>query len=217
MDGPVIPGSEGSIGPGPAEYTQPHVYARDVTSGAGNCVCGCPLGDGIHTEAAPGVPVPDTARPPADVAKAAEEQRFVLGIAYQAGPDPRIAKGVDGGRDFFTPVELEKAAWSFMLGGQQHGLFHVDGTEGAARPVESFIYRNPVPWIVSGDSAVRKAVAGLAAEAEACAGPGDMVVHEGDWCLGAILDDRAWQLHKAGRINGWSPQGVARRRRVRPA
>lgn len=118
-------------------------------------------------------------------------QQFVLGVAYQAGPDPKIAKGVDGGRDYFTETELEKAAWSFMLSGQQHGLFHMKDTEGAARPVESYIYRNPVPWVV---------------------GP-ELVVRKGDWVLGAILDDKAWQLHKAGRINGWSPQGVARRRR----
>lgn len=144
--------------------------------------------------------------PDADVAKAgpelehgqpglvckSEEKRFVLGIAYQAGPDPRIAKGVDGGRDFFTEDELEKAAWNFMLKGQQHGVYHIDGTEGAARPVESFIYRNPQPWVVADD----------------------LVVKQGDWCLGAILDPKAWDLYKSGRLNGWSPQGVARRRRV---
>ena len=148
------------------------------------------------------------------VAKA-EEQRFVLGIAYQAGPDPRIAKGADGGRDFFTEEELEKAAWSFMLHGQQHGMFHLDGTTGAARPVESFIYRNDVPWVVSDDAAVRKALARLAAEAEECAGPDDLVVRKGDWCLGSILDDPAWQAVKDGKVSGWSPQGIARRRRAR--
>lgn len=128
-----------------------------------------------------------------DIAKGGEPQRFVLGLAYQAGPDPRIAKGLDGGRDFFTPAELEKAAWSFMLSGQQHGLFHADGTEGAARPVESMIYRNPIPWV---------------------AGP-DIIVRKGDWLLGSILSDKAWQLHQDGKINGFSPQGVARRRRTR--
>jgi hypothetical protein len=46
------------IGPGLAQYTQPHVYARSVASGAGNCVCGAHLQAPIHTEAAPGVPVP---------------------------------------------------------------------------------------------------------------------------------------------------------------
>lgn len=102
---------------------------------------------------------------------------------------------MDGGRDYFSAAELEKAAHSFMLGGQQHGLFHMDGTEGAARTVESAIYRNPVPWVVSDDLMVRK----------------------GDWYLAAILDEPAWKLYKAGKISGFSPQGVARRRRVRPA
>lgn len=56
------PGFEGSIGPGPRQYKLPHVYARDVHSGSGNCVCGLHLGHERHTEAAPGVPVPDTMR-----------------------------------------------------------------------------------------------------------------------------------------------------------
>lgn len=144
-----------------------------------------------------------------------DEQRFLLGIAYQAGPDPRIAKGADGGRDFFTEAELEKAAWSFMLNGQQHGVFHIEGTEGAGRPVESGIYRNEVPWVVSDDADVRKVLAELAAEAEACAGPDDLIVRKGDWCLGSILNDPAWQAYKAGKFSGWSPQGTARRRRTR--
>lgn len=57
-----IPGWEGSIGPGPGQYGRPHVYARDVTSGAGNCVCGRGLGHGLHVQAAPGVPVPASMR-----------------------------------------------------------------------------------------------------------------------------------------------------------
>jgi hypothetical protein len=141
-------------------------------------------------------PAPDwlKSRGPSLVCKS-EEQRFLLGVAYRAGPDERITKGKDGGRDYFTEAELEKAAWSFMLRGQQHGMFHIEGTEGAARPVESFIYRNPEPWVVSDDVVVRK----------------------GDWCLGAILDEPAWRLYKAGKVTGWSPQGVATRRRIRPA
>lgn len=124
----------------------------------------------------------------------ADEQRYVLGIAYQAGPDPRITKGADGGRDYFTAAELEKAAWKFLTGGRKVGLFHVDGTEGAADVVESYIYRGP-DWDL-GDGIVAKS---------------------GDWLIGAVLSPEAWELHKAGRLNGWSPQGTARRRRVRPA
>lgn len=40
MDLSKVLGWEGSQGPFKAQYSQPHVYARDVHSGAGNCVCG---------------------------------------------------------------------------------------------------------------------------------------------------------------------------------
>ncbi len=123
----------------------------------------------------------------------AAEQRYVLGVAYQAGRDERISKGLDGARDFFTPAELEKAAWEFLANGPVVGLFHVDGTEGAATVVESYIYRGP-EWDL-----------------------GDVVVKSGTWLLGAILDEQAWGLMKAGKITGWSPQGTATRRRTAAA
>lgn len=53
-----IPGWEGSVGPFPGQYGSPHVYARSVHSGAGNCVCGRALADRRHVQAAPGVPIP---------------------------------------------------------------------------------------------------------------------------------------------------------------
>jgi hypothetical protein len=116
-----------------------------------------------------------------------DEQRYVLGIAYQAGPDPMIKRGADGGRDFFSAVELEKAAWGYLPNGAEVGLYHADGTTGAATVVESYIYRGP-DWDL-----------------------GDVVVKAGDWLVGAILDEHAWQLYKSGRVTGWSPQGSARR------
>lgn len=116
------------------------------------------------------------------------EQRYVLGVAYQAGPDPKIQRGMDGGRDYFSAAELEKAAWSFLKSGAQVGLFHADGTEGAATVVESYVWRGP-DWDL-GDGTVVKA---------------------GDWLVGAILDESAWALYKSGRVTGWSPQGSARR------
>lgn len=120
------------------------------------------------------------------------EQRFVLGLAYQAGQDPRIAKGADGARDFFTPEELEKACWSFLPGGAQVGLFHADNTTGHMTVTESYIYRGP-DWD-QGDGTVIKA---------------------GDWLIGGICDDIAWQLVKSGKVTGFSPQGVAKRRPYR--
>lgn len=53
-----VPGWEGSTGPLPSQYKQPHVYARDTFSGAGNCICGAGLPDERHVQAAPGVPIP---------------------------------------------------------------------------------------------------------------------------------------------------------------
>lgn len=122
----------------------------------------------------------------------ADEQRFVLSIAYRAGHDPGIRKGQDGGRDAFTPEQLEKAAWSFLRNGPRGGLFHVDGTEGAATYVESGIYRGP-DWTVTGPDGRTT------------------VVKAGDWIVGAILDEAAWDLYKRGKITGVSPQGTARR------
>lgn len=116
------------------------------------------------------------------------EQRFVLGLAYQAGRDPRIKKGADGGRDFFTREELEKACWSFLPGGAQVGLFHADGTLGHMKVTESYIYRGP-DWD-QGNGVVIKA---------------------GDWLIGGICDEIAWNLVKSGKVTGFSPQGVARR------
>lgn len=59
-----VPGWEGSIGPSRSQYGSPPVYARDIHSGAGNCVCGRALGSWLHVQAAPGVDVLDRLRPP---------------------------------------------------------------------------------------------------------------------------------------------------------
>lgn len=120
------------------------------------------------------------------------EQRFVLGLAYQAGKDSRIAKGADGARDFFTPEELEKAAWSFLPGGADVGLFHgPDDTIGHFTVTESYVYRGP-DWDQGNG----------------------VVIKSGDWLIGGICDETAWSLVKAGHVTGFSPQGVARRRRI---
>ena len=124
-----------------------------------------------------------------------EPQRYVLSIAYKAGRDPRITKGADGGRDFLSAESLELAAWNYIAkGSPQVGIGHIDGTTGAATVVESYIYRGP-DWDL-GDG---------------------IVVTKGDWLIGMILEPKSWQLALQGRLSGLSPQGVARRRRVRPA
>lgn len=70
------PGWEGAVGPFRSQYAESHVYARDIHSGAGNCVCGSVLGDWVHIQAAPGVPVPDDMRPGAPTAgQTAQDER----------------------------------------------------------------------------------------------------------------------------------------------
>jgi hypothetical protein len=122
------------------------------------------------------------------------ESRYVLGLAYAAGRDEKITKGLDGARDFFTADELEKAAWSFLPGGATVGMFHSDepSTAGHARVVESFIHRGP-DWDLGNGTIIRK----------------------GDWLIGAICDEVAWALVKSGRVTGFSPQGSAKRRKPR--
>lgn len=122
-----------------------------------------------------------------------ELQRYVLGIAYQAGRDERIKKGADGRRDYFSAEELEKAAWQFMESDREIGIFHADGTTGHAVVKESYIYRGP-DW----------AVTNISGE--------DVIVKDGDWLLGAVLDQTSWRMFEQGLITGWSPQGAGRRR-----
>jgi Putative phage serine protease XkdF len=117
----------------------------------------------------------------------AQEQRFVLGLAYQAGRDRRIRRGADGRKDFFTPDELEKACWRFMRDRrQQSGINHLDDTLGHIDPVENYIYRNPLPWDVGNG----------------------LLIKAGDWVVGGILDEPAWQMRKSGLLTGWSPEGT---------
>jgi hypothetical protein len=122
------------------------------------------------------------------------EQRYLLTVAHQAGPDPRISKGADGARDYFTPEELEKAAWTFLGLGAQIGLYHEDGTAGHAEVVESYIYRGPDWTLTAVDGSTQ-------------------VVKAGDWLVGMICDPVAWRLYKNKMVNGVSVQGAAKRRR----
>lgn len=114
--------------------------------------------------------------------------RYLLSVAHQAGPDPRIVKGADGGRDFFNEDQLEKAAWRFMQGPMQVGVDHADGTTGIAIPCESYIYRGP-DWPQ----------------------PDGTVIKKGDWLLGMRVSEQTYQEAQSGRFGGVSVQGAARR------
>jgi hypothetical protein len=122
------------------------------------------------------------------------EQRYLLTVFHQAGPDPKIQKGLDGGRDYFTAEELEKACWSMLQSGvPEVGFFHGD-IVGHAQVVESYIYRGP-DWTMTADDGSQ------------------VIVKAGDWLGGLLCDEIAWELKKSGRVGGVSIQGKAKRRK----
>jgi hypothetical protein len=126
------------------------------------------------------------------VVKSTDERRYTLGVAYPA-MKADVSRAADGRRDFVSPEALEKTAWQWMTKHREINLFHREKTEGHGTPVESYIYRGPdweSPSPVDGKSYVVKA---------------------GDWMLGVVWDDFGWALVKSGLVNGWSPEGTARR------
>ena len=100
----------------------------------------------------------------------------------------------DGHRDFANPEANEEAAHSFLSKSPQVGLHHADGTEGAGTVVESYIWPGD-DWAPEG--------AGY-------------TVKKGDWLVGVVWEDEAWDLIKSGKVGGVSMQGSARRRKPAP-
>ena len=133
------------------------------------------------------------------VLKTQEERRYALGLAYPALVAP--GRGADGYNDWISEAALEKAAWEWMTNRREIGMFHKDGSmfDGHATVVESYLYRGP-DWHVTSPVDASK-----------------VVIKAGDWMLGVVFDEYAWGLVKAGLINGWSPEGGARRRVSTPA
>ena len=127
-----------------------------------------------------------------DMAKAAEEQRFTLGLAYPVNRLD-VARARDGRRDYATPSAVEQGCWNWMTKSREIGLFHsnMDGvdTTGHAEVVENYIWRCDTDWII-------KAVDGS-----------EQRITKGDWLMGAIWDPPGYALVKSQMVNGWSPFG----------
>ena len=130
------------------------------------------------------------------VLKASDERRYTLGLAYPANR-PDVGKAQDGFRDFAGERVLEDAAWSYMRKSREIGLHHLDGTEGHGTVVESYIYRGPDWHLKAADGSM-------------------VVIKAGDWLLGVQWDEPTWGAVKAKDLNGFSPQGKARRRQPSP-
>lgn len=119
--------------------------------------------------------------------------RFALAIAYPADK-PDVSRAADGFRDVVNARNLEKAAWRYMIKSRDVGMHHQVGTGGAAQVVESHIHRAG-PWRVT------------------AADGSTVVVNDGDWVVGVIFSEPAWEAVKSGQLRGFSPQGGARRGR----
>lgn len=118
-----------------------------------------------------------------------DELRYTLGLVYKA--DTPDAHG-----EYMTREELRKAAWDYAVNAHETGVFHVDGTGGTGVPVESFLWPDGAPdWEVKDPD-----------------GNTVVVIKSGDWLMGNLWSQGAWDLIKSGRINGLSMQGVAVRR-----
>ena len=127
-----------------------------------------------------------------DVIKSEAPQQFTLGLAY---PAMKADIGVAGDQhiDFVAKEPLEKAAWNYLKDHRGINLFHRGDTLGHGEVVESYIYRGP-DWNITSPVDDKT-----------------YLIKSGDWLLGSIWDDYAWELVCKGVLNGWSPEGTAQR------
>ena len=115
-----------------------------------------------------------------------KDDHVALGLAY---PADRL----DGHGEYMTAESVQKAAQSFIREGQI-GLHHADGTVGVGEVQESYIYRGP-DWATEGVDGRKQ------------------IIKSGDWLLSVKFDAKTWRLIRTGQVNGYSIQGLARRRR----
>lgn len=128
----------------------------------------------------------------AGVLKSSDEDQYLLTVVYS--PNRMPIRGADGKTDVASPRVLEKACWMWMAKGAKTGMWHETGHDHEAVCVESYIYRNPVPWVVKHPDGT------------------ETVIKEGDWLAGFVLSNHAWGLYKSGRIGAVSMQGDAGRK-----
>lgn len=154
----AVPGWEGSVGPFPRDYGRGHVYARDVHSGAGNCVCGRAPDHRLHTRAGA------KALAGAVETLAAGPDPDILAIYRGAAErkDPRPAVGFTGGvrcgycrgdiKDLYDTVPDVAGDLVVCLGctgGEQKVVRRVRTEAGARR------YGQPIGTVITRDMVAR--------------------------------------------------------------
>jgi hypothetical protein len=128
-----------------------------------------------------------------DVTKEAEDLTKIT--VLKSEEDRRYTLGVaypvyeiDAHGDYADETELERTAWNYLRKYANSGLMHRDGTDGAGDVVESYIYRGP-DWQI-----------------------GDQTIVAGDWMLGVVWGEEAWNRIKKGELTGFSIQGTGKRK-----
>src|ERR1035441_5453404 len=121
------------------------------------------------------------------IIKSSDELRLTTGLAYPA-MKADVARAKDGHIDFVSKDALRTCAHKYLLH-PEVSMYHQKGTEGKAQVVESYVWPDGAPdWVV-----------------------GDTFIKEGDWLVTCIWNEESWPLVKAGIVNGWSPEGGAKR------
>lgn len=99
------------------------------------------------------------------------------------------ANRLDGHGEWASAETVMKSAHGFMRTGQQIGFDHADGTVGHATVLESYLHRGAdLPF-------------------------DNYVIKSGDWVIGVEFDAATWPEVRSGRVNGFSIQGVGKRRK----
>lgn len=150
-----------------------------------------------HAAAAPScvvkesIPAVDTDIVGTNIIKATDELRYTLAVAY---PAMRADKAVatDGHIDFVSAEALAKTAWEFLKKGEIT-MYHQPETGGHAEIVESYIWAGPDYEFTSPVNKEK------------------YTVRKGDWVLACVWDEEGWAAVKSGLVNGFSPEGSARR------
>ena len=130
------------------------------------------------------------------VFKSNSDLRVTTGLAYPHNR-PDVSTAADGFRDFVSKDVLREAAWSWLTKNRSVGLRHADDTEGHGTVVESYLWPG-ADWLVKASDG------------------SEHVIREGDWLCSVRWDEPTWNLIKSGELNGFSPQGAAKRRTPSP-
>jgi hypothetical protein len=149
------------------------------------------ISDAVNAQASKSEWTDDSQTAACSIFKSVEESRVTVGLAYPADR-PDVSRAADGFRDFAGRSAVERACWTFTAKSRSIGLQHANGTEGHGEVVESGIHRGP-DWVIKGDDGQEK------------------VIKDGDWVLAVRWDISTWSAIKSRKLNGFSPQGRAKR------